>query len=218
MDVKMTAMHLGTTILKFEMPLEFIDEINKLYDDNVENLKSHNEWLAGKIKEEKRIDNILTYNMKDTFKQLFEQFILYNGGEQLLPHQVADFYRPSSGSMNLKLDGAWINEMRNNEYNPFHHHWCPETEASGLSSVLFLKTPSTYGEEVCNPKIPANGVLQFISGNNEPLTRSNIRVDPRVGDLYIFPFGLYHGVYPFNGTDEVRRTLSYNCGVTGRNI
>ena len=29
----------------------------------------------------------------------------------------------------------------------------------------------------------------------------------------MFPYTLMHGVYPFNGTDEVRRTMSYNCNL-----
>jgi len=31
------------------------------------------------------------------------------------------------------------------------------------------------------------------------------------GAFYVFPYPLLHGVYPFNSTDEVRRTMSYNC-------
>ena len=42
---------------------------------------------------------------------------------------------------------------------------------------------------------------------------SQLRVDAKVGDLYIFPYTLLHGVYPFNGTDEIRRTMSYNCNL-----
>ena len=36
------------------------------------------------------------------------------------------------------------------------------------------------------------------------------KVDLFVGDLYVFPYDIKHGVYPFTG-DGVRRTLSYNC-------
>ena len=40
---------------------------------------------------------------------------------------------------------------------------------------------------------------------------SELRVDAQVGEFYVFPYTLLHGVYPFNSTDEKRRTLSYNC-------
>jgi aromatic ring-opening dioxygenase catalytic subunit (LigB family) len=32
-------------------------------------------------------------------------------------------------------------------------------------------------------------------------------------DFYIFPYDMRHVVYPFNGTDEVRRTLAANMDV-----
>jgi hypothetical protein len=50
MDINMKRMQLGTTILKFQVPLEFIDEINKLYDDNVKDLQPWNDRLIGKLK------------------------------------------------------------------------------------------------------------------------------------------------------------------------
>ena len=42
---------------------------------------------------------------------------------------------------------------------------------------------------------------------------SQIRLSPKVGDFFVFPYTLVHGVYPFYGTDQVRRTLSYNCDI-----
>ena len=36
-------------------------------------------------------------------------------------------------------------------------------------------------------------------------------MDPR--DFYIFPYDMRHCVYPFNGTNETRRTLAANCDV-----
>ena len=60
---------------------------------------------------------------------------------------------------------------------------------------------------------PSNGWLEFNGGQQDPLSISQLRVDAQVGDLYIFPYTMLHGVYPFNGTDEVRRTMSYNCNL-----
>ena len=74
-----------------------------------------------------------------------------------------------------------------------------------------LKRPSTYGKEFSNPDDPSNGFLELTGGNQDPLGISNYRVDAQVGDFYVFPYTMLHGVYPFNGTEEVRRTMSYNC-------
>jgi hypothetical protein len=185
---------LGTTIVRFNLPMEFVDDINKAYDENSENLKPHNDKLAGKIQEEKKINEILTPSMNNTFKWCFEEYLKIIG-------------KPN---WNLDLSIAWINEMKSGEYNPIHYHTSPNSIV-GLSSVLMLKRPDWYGVEASKEEVPANGWLEFSGGDQAPLSASQMRVDAQVGEFYVFPYSLLHGVYPFNSTDEVRRTLSYNC-------
>jgi hypothetical protein len=74
-----------------------------------------------------------------------------------------------------------------------------------------LKRPDWYGIEASREEAPANGWLEFTGGDQSLLSRSQVRVDSQVGEFYIFPYTLLHAVYPFNSTDQVRRTLSYNC-------
>ena len=100
--------------------------------------------------------------------------------------------------------------MKSGEYNPMHFHTADMTDV-GLSSVLMLKRPDWYGVEASKEQVPANGWLEFSGGDQAPLSQSQIRVDAQVGEFYVFPYSLLHGVYPFNSTDEVRRTMSYNC-------
>ena len=73
--------------------------------------------------------------------------------------------------------------------------------------------PDTYGEEYTNNHEPANGHLEFIGGNQHSLSMSQMRISPKVGDFFIFPYTLVHAVYPFRQTEEMRRTLSYNCDI-----
>ena len=75
---------------------------------------------------------------------------------------------------------------------------------------MMLKKPNTYGVEYSRKYVPTNGALELISGSGI-LCHNQLRVDMKVGDLFIFPYDVQHGVYPFNGTTECRRTLSYNC-------
>ena len=35
----------------------------------------------------------------------------------------------------------------------------------------------------------------------------------KLRDFYVFPYDMRHCVYPFNGTNETRRTLAANCDV-----
>ena len=192
-ELDITKFGLGTFIVKFEMPENFIDDINRVYD-NAKDLPHHNQNLAGKIKDELRVTEILTNDMKDCFWACFRQYLQVIG---------KPFWH-------CELTSAWINEMKANEYNPLHFHQSSMSYL-GLSSVLDLNRTSTYGVEYSKEDQPCNGWLEFSGGAQDPLSIPQLRQDAQVGSLYIFPYTLLHGVYPFNGTDEVRRTLSYNC-------
>ena len=189
-----TVFHLGTAVVKFNLPIEFVDAINKTYDENLKNLKPYNDKLAGKIAEEKLVNEILTPSTKDTFLWCFKQYLKISATQRWNP----------------VLDKAWINEMKSGEYNPTHFHTSKNSEV-GLSSVLMLKRPGWYGGEAAREDAPANGWLEFTGGDQAPLSMSQVRVDAQVGEFYVFPYTLLHCVYPFNSTDEVRRTLSCNC-------
>ena len=194
-DISMESFTLGTIICRFKVPLEVIDEINKDYD-NAKNLPAHNKNLAGKIADEFKVTDILSENTRSLFTTCFQQYL-------------QTIKKPF---WHVSLENAWINDMKSNEYNPFHYHTSPMTDL-GLSSVLVLKRPETYGKEYSREDTPSNGNLEFNGGQQDPLSISQLRVDAKVGQLYIFPYTLLHGVYPFNSTDEIRRTMSFNCNL-----
>jgi|TARA_B110000967_G_scaffold135261_1_gene138099 hypothetical protein len=193
-QIDLNVFYLGTCVVKFNLPIQLINNINKAYDENLKNLKPHNNQLAGKIAEENKVDEILNDDIKNIFQSCFVQYL-----------NVIQ-----KSKWNPVLSQAWINEMKSGEYNPLHYHTGVKSEV-GLSSVLMLKRPNSYGVEASREERPANGWLQFTGGDQSPLGVSQIRADAQVGEFYVFPYSLLHGVYPFNGTDEVRRTLSYNC-------
>ena len=198
-DVKVQVHTLGEIILKLEMPKTFIDEINNVFDEKEETTADWSTQLAGKIKKEKLVNHLLDDSIKGTFQMCFQEYMKRAGLVLQQTHQPV-------------LDNAWINDMFAGEYNPCHFH-VSKNSLVGLSSVLFLKTPDTYGEEIINPKTPSNGHLEFIGGAQHSLSISQFRTSPKVGDFFVFPYTLVHGVYPFSGTDQVRRTLSYNCDI-----
>jgi len=197
--VKIEVFTLGEIILKFALPKTFIDQINNVFDEKELTAIDWSDNLAGKIKKERLVNHLLDDNIKGTFQVCFEEYMSKSGSTLKQTHQLA-------------LDNAWINDMYKGEYNPAHFH-ASKSSLVGLSSVLFLKTPDTYGKEIINPKNPSNGHLEFIGGSQHQLAVSQIRLSPKVGDFFIFPYTLVHGVYPFYDTDQVRRTLSYNCDI-----
>ena len=194
MGIKMSLFHLGTMLMKFELPVNLIDDMNKAYDKHREDMPSHNDQLAGKIADEKKVNSILSEEMKQTFQTCFDKYIEMR----------------SMTKWDCVPGPCWINEMKSGEYNPTHFHTSLNADL-GLSSVLMLKRPDWYGEEASNKETPSNGWLEFTGGNQDPLGISQFRVDAQVGDFYVFPYTMLHGVYPFNSTDEKRRTMSYNC-------
>ena len=115
--IKIDVFHLGTSIVKFNLPMELIDDINKAYDENSKNLKSHNDKLAGKIAEEKVVDEILTDEMKNFFRDFFQQYLNILGN-----------WDTSFLNWVPVLQKAWINEMKSGEYNPLHMHTSPDAE------------------------------------------------------------------------------------------
>ena len=189
---------LGTLIAGFDVPMQMIDDINAIYDKHIDELPKHNHKLAGKIVDEHKIDHLIPDHHKYHFQSMFRTYLI----------EVEKL------QYDIKLNSAWVNEMRAGEYNPFHFH-LGKTDL-GLSSVLPLKIPKTYGKEVSIPEIPSNGNLELIGGSQDLLGRNQLKTSVQVGQFYIFPYSLMHGVYPFYETDEKRRTLSYNCDLITR--
>ena len=187
--------HLGQKILHFNVPMEIIDEINLTYQNNVKDLKNHNQYLAGKIKDEHKIDDKLSDNVKRYFENCFRVYLI----------ECKEMH-------DINLVSAWVNEMKEHEYNPMHHHI--GNTGLGLSSVLILKLPNTFGEEYARKENPANGLLEFNGNGGGMFGYNQCKMHTKVGDLLVFPYDLRHGVYPFNSTTECRRTLSYNCDLT----
>ena len=97
--------YLGQKILLFKTPAKIVDEINLTYDNNIKELKNHNQHLAGKIVDEHKIDDKLSNEVKGYFRSCFMTYLMH----------CKILY-------NLNLTSAWVNEMKANEYNPMHHH------------------------------------------------------------------------------------------------
>ncbi len=95
-----------------------------------------------------------------------------------------------------------------NDYNPVHWH------TGDISGVGYLKVPSHLGNtSQPNKKTNENGKLQLIFGSPNLFSKSTFLVKPELGDFYLFPNYLMHTVYPFTGTDEERRSVSFNAKV-----
>lgn len=55
--------------------------------------------------------------------------------------------------------------------------------------------------------------MQLIHGSRMFLNHSTLNIKPVVGDFYFFPNYMMHSVFPFKGSDEERRSISFNAKI-----
>ena len=198
---------LGQSILKYQVPLEIFQSINSLYEENKNNLNPANKQLVGKIESEHSLyyggqdeskmkrHNRLPLVVKNYFMESFHHYLQWN--------KIREY--------ELHLNSIWVNEMKANEYNPVHIH--RGMLFTGLSSVMILSLPSTYGKEYSNEEVPQNGKLQILGSASGQFAKIDYQPELKIRDFFIFPYDMRHCVYPFNSTNETRRTLAANCDV-----
>ena len=198
---------LGQSILRYEVPLDIFTTINSIYQNNFNTLNPANKQLVGKIQNEHSLfyggkdeskmknHNKLTRNVIKYFMDMFRHYLNWN--------KIKEY--------NLHLNSIWVNQMKEHEYNPVHIH--RGTLFTGLSSVMILSLPSTYGKEYSNDEVPQNGKLQILGSASGQFAKIDFQPSLKVRDFFIFPYDMRHCVYPFNSTNETRRTLAANCDV-----
>ena len=205
-QIKFDFAFLGQSVLKYKVPLDVYKIINHIYETKYPTLLPANKQLVGKIEKEHSLffdgppnnkmtkHNHLPNNVLMWFEKTFKHYLNWNKVREYKTH----------------LNSIWINTMFEHEYNPVHVH--QGTLFTGLSSVMILKLPESYGVEYSAPGQPQNGRLQILGSASGMF--ANIDYQPNIAerDFYIFPYDMRHCVYPFNGPGY-RRTLAANMDV-----
>ena len=190
----------GPTIARAKMSNELI----KILNDYVDNI----------LKDEKKLKeldhgNNLAGNVTQEFK-LEKDFISSSGYEKFLSGSVLNWLEISGIKQFKELDiiSSWIVRQFENEYNPVHWH------GGHISGVGYLKVPNSFGQTIqSNNKANKNGNLELIYGTKQFLSDSSFPIIPEVGYFYFFPHYMMHTVYPFCGTNEERRSISFNAKI-----
>ena len=197
---------LGQSVLKYEVPLSVYNTLNSIYENKYPELKPANKQLVGKIEKEHSLfydgvdntkmtkHNHLTQDVLMWFNEKFDHYLKWNGIKEFKMH----------------LNSVWINTMFQHEYNPVHVH--QGTLFTGLSSVMILKFPESYGVEYSAAHQPQNGRLQILGSSAGHFAHIDYQPDIKERDFFIFPYDMRHCVYPFNGPG-MRRTLAANMDV-----
>jgi len=197
---------LGQSVLRYQVPLDVFNIINHVYESNFQNLKPANKQLVGKIQNEHSLfydgedqskmqrHNLLPQNVIQWFTQKYNHYLKWN--------KIKNY--------NIHLNSIWVNQMKAHEYNPVHVH--QGNLYTGLSSVMILKLPESYGVEYSSEHQPQNGRLQILGSSSGQFSNVDYQPNTVERDFYIFPYDMRHCVYPFNGPG-MRRTLAANCDV-----
>ena len=198
--------YLGQSIIKVQVPVDVFHVINHIYETKFKSLPSASAQLVGKIKNEHSLfysgvnethmkkHSFLPRDVLVWFKKCYEKYLEVNKTKEC----------------KMELRSIWVNEMKEHEYNPVHVH--SGDIQTGLSSVMILKLPESFGKELSSPHNPQNGRLQILGAANGMFAHIDYEPNIKERDFYIFPYDMRHCVYPFTGS-ETRRTLAANCDV-----
>ena len=188
----------GPSIARVKMPDILVENLNAyidkiIADKSKSKILDHGNKLAGNVSQELKLEN---------------DFITSSGFQKFLASSVSSWIKLSENKdiKEFKLIRSWVVRQFQNEYNPVHWH------GGHVSGVGYLKVPSTYGKGFQEKeKGHNNGQIDLIHGSRQFLSASDFLITPEIGYFYFFPHYLMHTVYPFNSTNEERRSVSFNA-------
>jgi hypothetical protein len=188
----------GPSIARTIIPDKILNELNEYIDKIIISNKKSNDLnlgpkLAGDVTQE---------------FQLEKEFMSKCGWLNFLAKSVQQWIKTDikKDITKFNLIDSWVVRQFKNEYNPIHWH------GGHVSGAGFLKIPDTFGTHIQDKgeKEYVGGTLNLVHGSRQFLSNAKLKIEPKVGDFYFFPHYLMHTVYPFKGTDEERRSISFN--------
>ncbi len=191
----------GPSILKVKIPDDILNSLNNyvdkiIIDENKIKKLNYGENLAGDVTQEFVLENDIMQS---------------SGWGNFLGKLVYEWVKIETGKKITKftIQKSWIVRQFENEYNPIHWH------NGHISGAGFLKVPSNLGKHIQKKENREykGGNLELINGSRMFMSNSTFSIVPKVGDFYFFPNYLMHTVYPFKGTNEERRSISFNANI-----
>ena len=186
------------TIMRVDIPLEYINKLNEYMDEvvNDEKLSIEREYrpnLVGHIELEKRVD--LT-DAPEIWQDMKLAKWFYNQIEKYVSKLTEN--RGEIQPNSFEINSAWINDMTEDEWNPIHEH-----APALMSMIAYLKVPE------CIVENNIEGQITWLDGRQQTFIKTGFVRLPIIGDCYFFPGWLSHTVMPFYG-EGTRRSMSAN--------
>jgi hypothetical protein len=208
----MLALHM----LRVELPIEVIDEINSHIDETISNAEDASLGLVGQISQNDKSSQ-LKFDLSDEVGKLVKGQL----------DKAGKSYVQKGFNRDVTADAfeAWTVHSYAGDFNPLHSHGV--RTPAGLSCIMYLKVPEQI-EKISDPSEEGlslnessgavDGFTYFTwgDGDNQDINRfrpiTEEYVKPEVGTMLIFPNWLRHAVMPFYGDGE-RRTFSANMNI-----
>lgn len=127
--------------------------------------------------------------------------------KKLITRFVDDFPRMhdhpfySRARSNIRFSGSWSVKLKSGGFHTNHYH--PE---GWMSSALYISVPQTLQDEQSQPGWLKFGETNLQLGRFDTIVRT---IQPRVGQLVLFPSYCWHGTIPFESTDP-RTTVAFD--------
>jgi len=196
----------GPTIIKGKLP----ENLVKLVDDKATSMLKdkklvkefdHSGQLAGNVKQEIRFPSEWMNTpeflpMVHVISEMVKQYIsIPPASETITPDYVGK----------MVIESMWFVSQWAGDFNPFHIH------EGQLSGVFYLRVPPSLPEEYAKEDhYPTVGDITWFDGRASTFSGHKYQHSPKVGDIFLFPNWLAHGVYPFRTQNEERRSVSFN--------
>ena len=196
----------GPTIIRGSVPMDLIHLLDKkasqmLGSEQLSKEFNHAQNLAGNVQKEVRFPQswMSTKEFQPMVQYIGEMVKAYisipPANETISPAFVGK----------LVIQSMWMVSQYAGDFNPFHIH------EGQLSGVIYLRIPPglqhEYDEEDHYPTV---GDIVFFHGQAATFSGHKLQYSPGVGDIFLFPNWLSHGVYPFRTKGQERRSVSFN--------
>ena len=202
-------------IMESSVPDKFVEIVNDTADKVLGSETASVEWdwshkLVGKVHKEVQIPVRNKEHRELLFTTMRGACVDYL--KESIKNNTAYGWKKIAGDAvptmdNIHMAHSWVVSQYAGEYNPWHHH------TGDFSAVIYLKLPPKMNEEIkedWKDHYPANGLIEFMFGENQGFRSDNLKFKPKVGKLLMFPSWLRHFVYPFKSEGE-RRSMSFNA-------
>ena len=213
----------GPSIGHAVLPKELINDFNEGCDNIVKDKElsksaDHSHALVGQVEQELLIPADIINKWGKWFGTQVRIYVTEYFNQLYIPEQNIISAEKSAAlqkinGMQTNVLSAWYVRSFAGDYNPIHTHTDCQLTCVGFLKVPYLsKERKKGGSNRVQKKYSPAGNLEILSSvgvTNSVFENDRISFTPKVGNWYLFPANIRHGVYPFS-CDGERRSFSIN--------